>query len=75
MYLSQALLNLGFSSSVVDTSLFLFNQNSVHVFVLIYVADILVSNNSPSIVLGLIGHLQRDFAVKYLGALSYFLGI
>jgi hypothetical protein len=75
MYLSQALLDLGFSSSVVDTSLFLFNQNSVHVFVLIYVADILVSNNSPSIVLGLIGHLQRDFAVKYLGALSYFLSI
>jgi hypothetical protein len=75
MRLSQALLDLGFSSSAVDTSLFLFHQNSVHVFVLIYVDDILVSSNSPSAVSGLIEHLQRDFAVKDLGALSYFLGI
>jgi hypothetical protein len=75
MSLSQALLDLGFSSSAVDTSLFLFHQNSVHDFVLIYVDDILVSSNSPSAISGLIKHLQHDFAVKDLGALSYFLGI
>jgi len=73
--LSQALLELGFTSSAVDTSLFMFHQHLVHVFVLIYVDDILVSSNSPSVVSGLIHHLQRDFAVKDLGPLSYFLGI
>jgi hypothetical protein len=75
MRLSQALLELGFSTSVIDTSLFMFHHNSVHIFVLIYVDDILVSSNSPTAVSGLISHLQREFAVKDLGALSYFLGI
>jgi hypothetical protein len=75
MRLSQALLELGFSSSAVDTSLFFYHYQSMHIFVLIYVDDVLLSNNSPSAISGLIGHLQRDFAVKDLGALSYFLGI
>jgi hypothetical protein len=75
MRLSQALLELGFSNSVVDTSLFIFHQQHVHVFLLIYVDDILVSNNSLSTVSGLIRHLQCEFAVKDLGPLSYFLGI
>jgi len=75
MRLSQALLELGFSSSALDTSLFMFHMHSIHVFVLIYVDDILVSRNSSSAVSSLIAHLQRDFAVKDLGALSYFLGI
>lgn len=75
MQLSQTLLELGFSSSAVDTSLFLFHQQHVHVFALIYVDDILVSSNSPFVVSGLICHLQREFAVKDLGPLSYFLGI
>jgi hypothetical protein len=75
MRLSQALLDLGFSSSVVDTSHFMFHHQSIHIFVLIYVDDILVSSNSPSAVSGLIAHLQRDFAVKDLRPLSYFLGI
>lgn len=72
---SQALLELGFSNSIVDTSLFLFHQHSIHIFVLIYVDDILVSSNSPAAVSGLISHLHRDFVVKDLGPLSYFLGI
>jgi hypothetical protein len=75
MCLSQALLELGFSNSAVDTSLFMFHHNSVHIFVLIYVDDILVSSNSPSAISSLISRLQREFAVKDLGALSYFLGI
>jgi hypothetical protein len=75
MRLSQALLELGFSNSIMDTSLFLFHQHSIHIFVLIYVDDILVSSNSPAVVSGLISHLHRDFAVKDLGPLSYFLGI
>jgi hypothetical protein len=75
MRLSQALLDLGFSSSVVETSLFMFHHQSIHIFVLIYVDDILVSSNSPSAVSGLIAHLQPDFAVKDLRPLSYFLGI
>jgi len=53
----------------------MFHSQSVHIFLLIYVDDILVSSNSSSAISGLIARLQHDFAVKDLGALSYFLGI
>jgi hypothetical protein len=73
--LSQALLDLGFESSIVDVSLFHFHRTSVTIFVLIYVDDILVISNSCSVISHLIIQLQCEFAVKDLGPLSYFLGI
>jgi hypothetical protein len=75
MRLSQALLDFGFVGSAVDTSLFMLHHNSVHVFVLVYVDDILVTSNSSSAITHLISKLKGEFAVKDLGALSYFLGI
>ncbi|XP_062158954.1 uncharacterized mitochondrial protein AtMg00810-like [Alnus glutinosa] len=53
----------------------MFHHQSIHVFVLIYVDDILVYSNSSSTVLGLIHYLQHNFPVKDLGPLPYFLGI
>jgi hypothetical protein len=75
MRLSQALLDLGFESSVVDVSLFHFHCSSVTIIVLIYVDDILVTSNSCPAISHLICRLQCEFAVKDLGHLSYFLGI
>jgi hypothetical protein len=57
MRLSQALMDLGSVGSVVDTSLFYFHQHTVHVFVLIYVDDILVTSNSFSAISHLISKL------------------
>jgi hypothetical protein len=73
--LSQALLELGFSGSSVDTSLFYFHRLSICIFVLVYVDDIIVTSNSPAAIDGLITNLQREFAMKDLGPLSFFLGI
>ncbi|XP_059451010.1 uncharacterized mitochondrial protein AtMg00810-like [Corylus avellana] len=75
MRLSQALMELGFSGSLVDTSLFHFRHQLVCVFVVIYVHDILVTSNSSSVVSSLISKLKCEFAVKDLGPLSYFFGI
>jgi hypothetical protein len=72
---SQVLTELGLSSSAVDTSLFLFHQDSIQVFVLIYVDAIIATSSSSSAISGLINHLQCDFAIKDLGPLSYFLSI
>lgn len=58
-----------------DTSLFTFHHNNIFVFVLIYVDDIIVTNNSPSSINHLITNLGADFAIKDLGPLYYFLGI
>jgi hypothetical protein len=44
-------------------------------FLLVYVDDIIIASSSSAAVDLLLGQLQSDFALKDLGALSYFLGI
>lgn len=44
--LSQALLALGFTTSLVDTSLFMLHKPLVHLFVLVYVDDIILVKNA-----------------------------
>jgi hypothetical protein len=44
-------------------------------FILVYVDDIIVASSSPSATDALLKQLQRDFALKDLGDLHYFLGI
>jgi histone deacetylase 1/2 len=73
--LSQVLLDLGFMGSTVDTSLFVFLQEAMRIYVLIYVDDIIVTSNKPTAVSDLITKLQHEFSMKDLGPLSYFLGI
>jgi hypothetical protein len=69
---SQALLELGFS---VDISLFFFHIDSISIFVLVYVDDIIITSNNFVAISGLITCLQAKFALKDLGDLSFFLGI
>ncbi|KAF5464553.1 hypothetical protein F2P56_014624 [Juglans regia] len=73
--LTQSLLNLGFIGSLVDTSLFMLQQFDVHIFILIYVDDIIVTLTHLTRITELIGSLQTEFKMKDLGDLSYFLGI
>jgi len=73
--LSTFLLDLGFTLSLVDTSLFNFMSSSMKLFLLIYVDDIIVTGTHSHLIGALIGKLQQEFPVKDLGPLSYFLGI
>lgn len=73
--LSQFLLNLGFTASLVDTSLFLHINGSLKIFLLIYVDDIIVTGTHLHVISVLITRMQQEFPVKDLGPLSYFLGI
>lgn len=45
------------------------------VFVLIYVDDIIVASSSCEAIGGLLQNLKKDFALKDLGDLHYFLGM
>jgi histone deacetylase 1/2 len=45
------------------------------VFVLIYVDDIIVASSSNQATTGLLQNLKKEFALKDLGDLHYFLGI
>jgi hypothetical protein len=73
--LSHALLDIGFSGSQLDPSLFTYHIAQAHIFLLVYVDDIILIGNHPHTIQGIISRLQLDFALKDLGSLSYFLGI
>ena len=72
---SSSLLDLRFVGSSVDSSLFTYHCGRVHVFVLIYVDDLLIIGSSPSFLATLTAQLKNEFALKDLGKLGYFLGI
>jgi len=73
--LSSSLLELGFTASLVDSSLFIFIHGTVKVFMLIYVDDIILTGTHMHALTALITQLQKKFPVKDLGPLGFFLGI
>jgi histone deacetylase 1/2 len=66
---------LGFVPSKGDTSLFYYQKGKYTMFVLVYVDDIIVASSSQEATNALLKDLEKDFALKYLGDLHYFLGI
>jgi histone deacetylase 1/2 len=73
--LSTKLVSMGFKASKADTSLFYFRKGSLTMFVLVYVDDIIVASSSTQATRALFSNLQKDFALKDLGDLHYFLGL
>lgn len=73
--LSTILLELGFTTSLVDTSLFTYISGSIQIYMLIYVDDIILTGTHPALIQSLISRMQHEFPLKDLGPLSYFLGI
>jgi hypothetical protein len=69
------LLQLGFVSSKGDTSLFFLRNKQVTMFILVYVDDIIVASSSQDGTMCLLRNLEKDFALKDLRDLHYFLGI
>jgi histone deacetylase 1/2 len=73
--LSAKLHDLGFLPSKADTSLFIYHKFDITIFVLIYVDDIIVTSSSNQAVTALLHDINKDFALKDLGELHFFLGI
>ncbi|KAI0491413.1 hypothetical protein KFK09_025673 [Dendrobium nobile] len=68
------LLTRGFGFSRSDPSLLIFSKNQVHIFLLIYVDDILVTGNDTDSIRSLL-HDLNSHCLKQLGEISLFLGI
>ena len=66
--------SLGFPSKA-DTSLFFYRKGNHVIFMLVYVDDIIVASSSHKAVDALLQDLEKDFAIKDLGNLHYFLVI
>jgi histone deacetylase 1/2 len=73
--LSTKLIDLGFRPSRADTSLFIFNKGGIFMYILVCVDDIIVVSSTEQATTALLKDLQKDFALKDLGDLHYFLGI
>jgi hypothetical protein len=66
---------LSFIPSKCDTSLFFLRCGSITIYALVYVDDIIVVSSSSEGTSALLHDLEKDFALKDLGELHYFLGI
>lgn len=72
---SRFLVALGFQQSRCDTSLFFLHRGSSVIFLLLYVDDIVFTGNNKSLLQQFISRANREFALKDLGTLTYFLGL
>jgi hypothetical protein len=73
--LSSCLLELGFQGSKSDSSLFIFKSASVTILALVYVDDLIITGSSLDAIDELIHNLSRDFPMKDLGELNFFIWI
>jgi hypothetical protein len=71
----QAILKRGYRQSNADHTLFYKHANNKVAILIVYVDDIVITGNDTEEIVGLKHHIAREFEVKDLGHLKYFLGI
>jgi hypothetical protein len=64
-----------FQESKADISLFFYHHENIQMFVLVYIDNIIIVSSSDHATQALLQDLQKEFVLKYLGELNYFLGI
>ena len=73
--LASTLHKYGFQQSLLDHSLFVYRKGDVFLAILIYVDDLVLTNNNPNKCRTFKNYLRQCFKMKDLGPLKYFLGI
>ena len=73
--LLATILQLGFTQSQSDHSLFVYTKGTLFTALLVYVDDIVITGNDPTCVAALKSLLDHKFGIKDLGSLKYFLGL
>lgn len=72
---STFLLEFGFICSLSDPSLFVYAHNGNVILLLLYVDDMIITGNSSRILTQLLEELNKQFRMKDMGKVHYFLGI
>ena len=72
---TSILLSLGFKASYADPSLFVKHDGLHIVVLLLYVDDIILTGDHDDSIQSVIKHLTKEFDMKDLGLLYYFLGL
>lgn len=73
--LKNFVISVGFSISLSDPSLFIYNKDGVRAFLLVYVDELLLTGNNTSFLNQFMTKLSKKFSLKQLGFPHYFLGI
>ncbi|KAE8703917.1 hypothetical protein F3Y22_tig00110462pilonHSYRG00339 [Hibiscus syriacus] len=73
--LKTSLIRLGFTESKADVSLFVRIDADCRIYILVYVDDIIITGDSSPSIDSIVHALSRDFSLKDLRSLAYFLGI
>ncbi|XP_022041900.1 uncharacterized mitochondrial protein AtMg00810-like [Helianthus annuus] len=73
--LSTFLTSHGFVCSQADQSLFIYKTAKAIVYLLVYVDDIIITGSDSSFITSFVARLHKEFSVKDLGPLGYFLGL
>lgn len=74
--LSSRLFGLGFISSLSNSSLFIYHHNSVTLFFLMYVDDIILTGSDPLAMQTILNTHSQFFPLKdIVGPLRFFLGL
>ncbi|XP_020692166.1 uncharacterized protein LOC110106572 [Dendrobium catenatum] len=72
---SDYIIQYGFKTSTADPSLLLFHKDTTQLYILVYVDDILLTDNSQTTIDQLITALHSQFSMRTLGKLNQFLGL
>ena len=67
-------LGLGFVTSRVESSLFVFSRGNALIYFLVYIDDLIIIGSDPSLVDNIIRQLDFKFSTKDLRELSFFCG-
>jgi len=73
--LNAHLRSLGFTATSSDSSLFVFKDGAALAYLLVYVDDIILTGSSATLLQQIVAALCKEFAIKDLGALKFFLGV
>ena len=73
--LKEFVLSYGFTMSLSDSSLFIYNKEGIQAFLLVYVDDLILTGSVPIFLKSFMKELSNRFSIKYLGYPHYFLGV
>jgi Reverse transcriptase (RNA-dependent DNA polymerase) len=73
--LSHSLLSHNFVKSSADSSIFVQHSGDIIIIILVYVDDIIITENNEKKIKNVKNYLKNEFDIKDLGKLKYFLGI
>ena len=68
-------MGLGFQNSKADSFIFIYCQNSVICYLLVYVDDLVITGNNLCFVYEIVAQLGNRFSLKDMGQLNFFLGM